>query len=51
MLDLDLDLTLIDKASNIALKAFLTMPFTVCTENPIENVKSYGLNSNLIFLQ
>ena len=25
--------------------------FSVCTENPIENVKSYGLNSDLISLQ
>ena len=26
----------------------LTMAFTVCTENPIENVKSQGFNSYLI---
>ena len=26
------------------------MAFTVCTENPIENVKSYGLNNYLISL-
>ena len=27
------------------------MAFTVCTENPIENVMSYGLNSYLISLR
>ena len=27
------------------------MAFTVCTENPIENVKSYGLKSYLISLR
>ena len=36
---------------NLVFKAFLTMIFTVCTENPIENVKSYGLNSYLSSLQ
>ena len=42
-----------DNASNIALNAFLqfTKAFTVCTENPIENVKLYGLNNYILFLK
>ena len=39
---LELGLALKDSASNIALNAF----FTVCTEHPIENAKSYEFNSH-----